>query len=99
MFEIPERIRNAFAGRTSLNMGELADALELNIKTIQKHMDAGNLAYLVSGIGTVRPRRKSTLSQVIAFLVKQSRQQQSRHPPKTQKRTRAIEREEAEAAS
>ena len=74
-FEIPERVHEAFAGRTSLNMGELARALECNIKTIGKHMDAGNLAYIEAGVGTVRPRRKSTLAQVCAFLLKQSRQQ------------------------
>jgi len=74
-FEIPERIKLAFAGRTSLNMGELARALELNIKTIGRHMDAGNLGYIEAGVGSIRPRRKSTLAQVCAFLLKQSRQQ------------------------
>jgi hypothetical protein len=72
-FEIPERIRKAFAGRTYLNQSELADALEMNIKSIARHMEEGNLKYTEVGMGKVRPRRKSTLSQVCAFLLKQSR--------------------------
>jgi hypothetical protein len=71
--EIPERITKAFAGRTYLNQTELADALEMNIKTVARHMDEGNLKYTEVGMGKVRPRRRSTLSQVLAFLLKQSR--------------------------
>jgi hypothetical protein len=73
MDEIPDRIRTAFAGRTYLNQTELADALEMNIKTVARHMDEGNLKYTEIGTGKVRPRRRSTLSQVLAFLLKQSR--------------------------
>jgi hypothetical protein len=72
-FEIPERIRQAFAGRTYLNQTELADALEMNIKTVARHMNEGNLKYTEVGTGKIRPRRKSTLSQVCAFLLNQSR--------------------------
>ena len=71
--EIPDRIRKAFAGRTYLNQTELADALEMNIKTVARHMDEGNLHYHEVGMGKVRPRRRSTLSQVCAFLLNQSR--------------------------
>jgi hypothetical protein len=73
MDEIPERIRKAFAGRTYLNQTELADALEMNIKTVARHMDEGNLKYTEVGMGKIRPRRRSTLSQVCAFLLRQSR--------------------------
>jgi hypothetical protein len=51
MDEIPERIRKAFAGRTYLNQTELADALEMNIKTVARHMDEGNLKYTEVGMG------------------------------------------------
>jgi DNA-binding Xre family transcriptional regulator len=67
MDEIPERIRKAFAGRIYLNQTELAAALEMNIKTVARHMDEGNLKYTEVGMGKVRPRRRSTLSQVCAF--------------------------------
>lgn len=71
--EIPERVRKAFAGRTYLNQTELADALEMNIKTVARHMDAGDLKSTTIGMGKQRPRRRSTLSQVLTFLLKQSR--------------------------
>jgi hypothetical protein len=72
-FEIPERFQNAFAGRTYLNLTEFADALEMNLKTVARHMDDGHLKCIEVGTEKIRPRLKSTLSKVCAFPLKQSR--------------------------
>jgi hypothetical protein len=83
-FEIPESIVQAFAGKPWLNEGELAEALHTNAKTIAAHWNAGDLPYTEIGVGKIRPRRVSTLSQVAKFLMKQERvgtcQSESRAP-------------------
>jgi hypothetical protein len=72
-FEIPDPIRQAFAGRSSLKPKEIAAAFGWDKKTITEHMDAGNLPYIEKGLGKIRPRRESTLSNVITFIINQTR--------------------------
>src|ERR1700745_942087 len=71
--ELPEQGRLRFQDKTFLNMGQLAAALGANIKTVARHMDAGDLPYHEIGVGKVRPRRVCTLTDVAAFFRGQQR--------------------------
>jgi hypothetical protein len=72
-FRVPQRVRDAFAGRTYLSTPEVARLLEMNVVTLREHADAGDIVWRQKGLGAKRPRRVFTLSDVIGFLSKMSR--------------------------
>ncbi len=72
-FQVPQRVRDAFAGRTYLSTPEVARLLGMNVVTLREHADAGDIVWRQKGLGAKRPRRVFTLSDVVGFLSKMSR--------------------------
>lgn len=66
--DVPESIREAFAGRPYLTLPETAKALEMAIKTLRRHTAAGDIQCRFKGTGLVRARRIYTLADVAEFL-------------------------------
>lgn len=65
--ELPERVTAAFTGRSHLTFPELAEALELDLKTLRRHCDSGHIDWLLKGTGAKRAHRVFTLAQVREF--------------------------------
>jgi hypothetical protein len=72
-FQVPQSVRDAFAGRTYLSTPEVARLLEMNVVTLREHADAGDIVWRQKGRGAKRPRRVFTLGDVVGFLSKMSR--------------------------
>lgn len=66
--DVPEPIREAFAGRSLLSLPKTAKALTMSIKVLRRHTDAGDIQCRYIGFGLIRTRRFYTLSDVAAFL-------------------------------
>lgn len=70
---VPAPIAVAFAGRAVLSVKEVCDLLRMDVKTLRKHCIAGNIRFILKGIGEQRPRREFMLSDVMGFLQNRSR--------------------------
>ena len=64
---VPDRVLCAFEGRASLSMPELAEATEIDAKTLRAEIAAGTLPWHKVGRGTLRQRRAFTLRDVEEF--------------------------------
>jgi hypothetical protein len=71
--QIPQAIVQAFEGRAYVAVPELSALLQMDRRTLRQHIQAGNLQWRQKGVGSRRPRRLFTLSDVIAFLKWQER--------------------------
>jgi len=67
MSNVPDEVRAAFDGRPYLGMPQLAKALRIDIKTLTKHLRAGNLPACNKGTGPVRKRLVCTLDDFKEF--------------------------------
>lgn len=67
---MPQALREAFSGRTYLPTPELAAVLEMDVTTLRRHADAGDINWHQKGLGAKRPRRVFTLDDAVGFLQK-----------------------------
>jgi hypothetical protein len=75
MTEIPEPLKHAFAHRVSLSSKETAHLLGIDEKTLRGHIKAGNIRFVVVGLGKAKLRREFTLSDVLEFLERMRRRE------------------------
>ncbi len=73
--DVPETIRQAFAGHPYLSTPKVARALEIDGGTLRKHTAAGDITCHYKGLGIRRPRRVYTLADVAGFLRKMRSEQ------------------------
>lgn len=64
---IPQKVLDAFTGRATLSLLELARAAEIDKTTLGRHREAGTLPVHVKGCGLVRRHYVCTLADVAAF--------------------------------
>lgn len=64
---IPSTVAEAFRGRAYLTMPKFSKASNMAVKTIKRHIDAGNLNWRNVGHGERRIRRGFTLPDVADF--------------------------------
>ena len=64
---VPDEVRAAFAGRPAIGMPQLAQALRIDIKTLIRHRDAGDLPVHIKGTGLVRRRYVCTIDDIVEF--------------------------------
>jgi hypothetical protein len=84
---VPQPIQDAFATRTTLKAPELCKLLGFDDKTLRQHVRAGNIRYVLKGLGAVRPRREFMMNDVLEFLANQGRRECPSTSPKTQRST------------
>lgn len=94
MGEVPQPIREAFARKATLPAPEICRLLSMNDKTLLRHVRAGNIRYVLKGLGSVRPRREFTMSDVLEFLESQGRRECPSIGPKTRRSTSTTSKEE-----
>jgi hypothetical protein len=75
MIEIPDLLRQAFADRVSLPLGDTARLLRIDQKTLRGHVKAGNIRFVVVGLGVTKLRREFTLSDILEFLERMRRRE------------------------
>ena len=85
--DVPQSIRDAFATRPTLTAPEVCRLLRIDGKTLLRHVRAGNIRYVLKGLGSVRPRREFTMSDVLEFLKNQERRECPSTGPKTRNST------------
>lgn len=66
--DIPSQILDAFQQRAFLGIPQLAPLLDMDIKTLRKHIAAGELVGRYKGTGTIQRTRVFTLADVVKFL-------------------------------
>jgi hypothetical protein len=66
--DLPETVRTAFAERTLLGAPEVARLLEIDPKTLRRHIANGDISFRVKGFGRVKPRRVFTITDIAKFL-------------------------------
>lgn len=64
---LPAPVLAAFAGRVSLTLTELAITIEIDAKTLRRHIAAGNLTGRRKGVGEKHVHRVFGLDDVRAF--------------------------------
>jgi hypothetical protein len=74
-FLIPDRIAQAFEGRTSLTLAEAADALEMDERHLREAADKGRIHYVLPTVGRTRKMRRFLLIDLIDFLKAERRQE------------------------
>lgn len=84
--EIPAPLAAAYAERISLPLRETARLLSMDESTLRAHVQAGNIRFLRTGLGTKSIRREFRLADVLEFLEKMSRVE----CPSTSVKTRRI---------
>jgi hypothetical protein len=67
---IPAPIAAYFAEHTTAGMPVMAALLEMDVKTLRRHVVAGELVGRIKGVGRVHPRRVFTLDDTIRFLTR-----------------------------
>jgi hypothetical protein len=65
--DLPATIEAAFSGRTMLSAKELAAVLEMDPKTLRKHIENGDIAGRFKGTGRIRRHRVFTIADVAKF--------------------------------
>ena len=58
--ELPALLRAWFSEHATIDKGRLADLLDINRKTLARHVEVGDLSYRQVGVGGVRPRKVFT---------------------------------------
>src|SRR5262245_19377179 len=64
---LPQMVLDAFEGRATLTVPELCRAMEMDAKTLRKHIAAETLPVHVKGTGVARRHYVCTLPDVAAF--------------------------------
>ncbi len=64
---IPSKVAEAFAGHATLPFQTLARAMEMDVKTLSKHRELGNLPVHIKGVGIARRHYVCTLADVAEF--------------------------------
>ena len=90
MGAVPDPIREAFAQRPTLPAPDLCRLLGMDDKTLRRHVRAGNIRYVLKGLGSVRPRREFMMTDVLDFLDKQARRECPSTAPRTRRSTSTI---------
>jgi hypothetical protein len=62
--ELPEPIRAAFTNRAFVSFREAAGLLEIHVKTLRRHCEAGDVVWHQRGLGIKIPRRVFTLADM-----------------------------------
>ena len=73
--EIPDLLRRAFADRVTLPLRDTARLLGIDQKTLRAHVKAGNIRFVVIGLGMTKLRREFTLSDILEFLERMRRRE------------------------
>jgi hypothetical protein len=71
---LAKELLQGFAGRGSVGSVEAAKLLKMHEKTLRRHLVSGNLTFIDVGTGHERPRRRFTLSDLLAFYAGRRRQ-------------------------
>lgn len=69
---LPENVRAAFSEHTLLSMPALASLLGIDIKTLKKHVERGDLPGRVKGFGASRKHWVFSIQDVSQFLLPHS---------------------------
>jgi hypothetical protein len=64
---IPDDVQDAFDGVPYLTMPQLAKALRMDLKTLNRHREAGNLPVHIKGTGAQRRHYVCTMNDVAEF--------------------------------
>lgn len=67
---IPAHIAEAFAGHATLGMPAVVSLLEMDVKTLVRHCDGGDIGFRYKGTGRLHRRRVFTLADVMGFLTR-----------------------------
>ncbi|WP_072249555.1 hypothetical protein [Chelatococcus sambhunathii] len=73
-FIIPDRLRQAFDGRTSLNLAEAAAALEMDPRQFRAAVSAGKVQFILRGGGERRRLRRFLMCDLVEYLKSERRQ-------------------------
>lgn len=65
--ELAAALRLSFAGRPSVDMADLSKLLNLDQKTLLRHVRSGRLPFRSMGAGRKRIRRRFTMGDVLTF--------------------------------
>lgn len=65
--ELVAVLRQGFAGRPSIDMADLTKLLNLDEKTLLRHVRSGRLPYRSMGAGRKRIMRRFTMGDVLTF--------------------------------
>lgn len=65
---LPDVIRQAFYGRAALTLPEVAKVLEMDVKTLRKHVAAGDISFRIKGTGPSHVHRVFSILDVERFL-------------------------------
>ncbi|MBR0803593.1 hypothetical protein JQ636_08600 [Bradyrhizobium japonicum] len=66
--ELTLALENAFAGRVTIGIPELAALIPMHRETIARHIAAGNLVGRLKGLGRTRCHRVFTIADVTRFM-------------------------------
>jgi hypothetical protein len=72
---VPDRLAKAFEGRTTLNLGEAARALEMDEKCLRAAVARGKVKYVLRGQGETRKLRRFLLPDLVDYLNAERRQE------------------------
>ncbi|MGX9392517.1 hypothetical protein ACWX0K_20580 [Nitrobacteraceae bacterium UC4446_H13] len=64
---IPERVLQAFDGQATIALPRLASVIPMDLKTLRKHRELGNLPVHIKGTGVARRHYVCTLNDVEEF--------------------------------
>jgi hypothetical protein len=79
-------IRQAFAGRLTVDFATAARILEMDAKTLRRHAKSGTITYVDLGHGGERRRRRFTYEDLVAFVA--SRRRRDAPVPRSDRYTR-----------
>ena len=65
--ELPSQVQEAFTNKPYLAMPALAKVTKIDLKTLRKHREVGNLPVHIKGTGSERRHYVCTLKDVIEF--------------------------------
>jgi len=66
--ELSRALEDAFAGRATIGVPELAALIPMHRETIARHIAAGNLVGRLKGLGRTRRHRVFTIADVKRFM-------------------------------
>ncbi len=73
--EVPAAIASAFSERPTLPPKAVCGLLNMDTKTLMRHVKAGNIRYVLKGFGERRQHREFTLEDIMGFLDKRTREE------------------------
>lgn len=93
--QVPDKVRAAFQDRSTLTVPELARSMEMDVKTLRRHIRDGQMPCHLKGTGSVRRHVVFTLSDVAAFYNATSSEPQAAQepvpePPRPRRRIRKL---------